>query len=239
MEHPHLYGEGYFFGSNGLPDSKFYRRHHRKKQRIVGFLNIRPEVRMREHLLNLSMCLRPAGGRTDKTTRAIWRAAQETDGGPAPTQTAARRFVLDVRSEQAPNPESRITLSSKKDSLGQPRVDLSWRVTALDKYSVRRSQEILAQDFARSRLGRFRVTLEDSDKFPKKMEGGCHHLGTTRMHADPRQGIVDANCRVHGAPNLYIGGSSVFTTGSAANPTLTIVALALRMAAHLRRELEA
>ena len=64
-----------------------------------------------------------------------------------------------------------------------------------------------------------------------------HHVGTTRMHADPGQGVVDAHGRVHGLTNLFVTGSSVFPTGGFANPTLTIVALALRLAEHLDKQL--
>jgi choline dehydrogenase-like flavoprotein len=63
-------------------------------------------------------------------------------------------------------------------------------------------------------------------------------MGTTRMHADPRQGVVDADCRVHGVGNLFVAGSSVFPTGGSANPTLTIIALALRLADHLQAEFD-
>jgi choline dehydrogenase-like flavoprotein len=66
------------------------------------------------------------------------------------------------------------------------------------------------------------------------MAGGKHHIGTTRMHADPKQGVVDPDCRIHGLANLYVAGSSVFPTSGYANPTLTIVALALRLADHLK-----
>jgi choline dehydrogenase-like flavoprotein len=69
------------------------------------------------------------------------------------------------------------------------------------------------------------------------VRGARHHMGTTRMHADPRRGVVDADCRVHGITNLYVAGSSVFPTSGAANPTLTIVALALRLALHLQNRL--
>jgi choline dehydrogenase-like flavoprotein len=62
-------------------------------------------------------------------------------------------------------------------------------------------------------------------------------MGTTRMHGDPTHGVVDADCRVHGIDNLYVAGSSVFPTGGFAHPTLTIVALAVRLAAHLRGRL--
>jgi choline dehydrogenase-like flavoprotein len=62
-------------------------------------------------------------------------------------------------------------------------------------------------------------------------------MGTTRMHDDPKQGVVDRNCRVHGIDNLFVAGSSVFPTGGAANPTLTLLALTLRLADHLRPRL--
>jgi choline dehydrogenase-like flavoprotein len=61
-----------------------------------------------------------------------------------------------------------------------------------------------------------------------------HHMGTTRMADDPRRGVVDVACRVHGIRNLYVAGSSVFPTSGFASPTLTIVALALRLADHLK-----
>jgi len=62
-------------------------------------------------------------------------------------------------------------------------------------------------------------------------------MGGTRMHGDPRQGVVDADARVHGIANLYVAGSSLFPTGGAANPTFTLVALALRLADHLNRRI--
>jgi choline dehydrogenase-like flavoprotein len=71
------------------------------------------------------------------------------------------------------------------------------------------------------------------------MTGGKHHMGTTRMHVDPKQGVVDPDCRVHGVGNLFIAGSSVFPTGGYANPTLTIVALAIRLADHLKSAFKA
>jgi len=69
----------------------------------------------------------------------------------------------------------------------------------------------------------------------RALEAGKHHMGTTRMHAAPRHGVVDENCRVHGTANLFVTGSSVFPSGGYANPTLTIVALAARLGDHLKR----
>jgi choline dehydrogenase-like flavoprotein len=78
---------------------------------------------------------------------------------------------------------------------------------------------------------------EEAGTWPPHLRGDEHHTGTTRMHDDAAQGVVDRNCRVHGVPNLYVAGSSVFPTAGAANPTLTIVALALRLASHLKERL--
>ena len=140
------------------------------------------------------------------------------------------------RIEQAPNPESRVVLSDQRDSLGQYRVRLDWRLGSIDKRSIRRTHEIVGQELGRAGLGRLRFTLDEGDTtWPHSMRGGNHHIGTTRMHIDPKKGVVDENCQVHGVSNLFIAGSSVFPTGGSANPTLTLVALAVKLADHLKR----
>jgi choline dehydrogenase-like flavoprotein len=102
-----------------------------------------------------------------------------------------------------------------------------WRDADID--SIRRAQTVFAQEIARAGLGRYEVEL--NGELPViAHEGTSHHMGTTRMDVDPKQGVVDENCRVHSVSNLYIASSSVFPTGGYANPTLTIVALATRLA---------
>jgi len=136
--------------------------------------------------------------------------------------------------EQAPNPASRVKLAPEKDALGMPRAQLEWRLSGIDKQSARRTQELLARALGGAGLGRLQILLnEDDHSWPAELGGGRHHMGTTRMHEDPKQGVVDADSRVHGLDNLYLAGSSVFPTAGAANPTLTLVALALRLADHL------
>ena len=95
----------------------------------------------------------------------------------------------------------------------------------------------LGQEFGRLGIGRVQLRewlLQDDTHWPSLVSGGWHDLGATRMHTDPRQGVVDTQCRVHGLANLYLAGGGVFPTAGSANPTLTIVALALRLADHLR-----
>ena len=145
-----------------------------------------------------------------------------------------RLFHLANMSEQTPNPDSRVTLGSDIDQLGLRRLRLDWRMTEFDIQSAIRSMEIIDRELHRARLGRLYIDL-DHETPPQRITGGWHHMGTTRMHTDPKFGVVDENCRVHSTSNLFITGPSVFPTGGYANPSLTIVALAIRMADHIKR----
>ena len=131
-----------------------------------------------------------------------------------------------------------MSLGAGRDALGRPQVRLDWRLNPLDKRSAGRSLEIIGHEIAAAGLGQFHITLTaDDSTWPLPLRGGAHHMGTTRMHVDPRQGVVDENCKVHDVANLYIAGSSVFPTGGYANPTLTLCALALRLADRVKNEM--
>ncbi len=152
-----------------------------------------------------------------------------------------------ARAEQAPNPDSRVRLSADKDALGCPRADLDWRLSALDKETMLQFGKTLQREFDRLGLGKVTTYewLEDgTPDWPVDASvgnhpiGGYHHMGTTRMSTSARNGVVDANCTVHGYHNLHIAGSSVFTTGGWANPTLTLLALTHRLGDHLNRLLD-
>lgn len=140
--------------------------------------------------------------------------------------------------EQAPNPDSRITLSTKRDALNQRMCRLDWRLSELDLFSYEEGMKIFGVEMARAGFGRLRW---DQRRFgggwPIRTYGHHHQLGTTRMHEDPKSGVVDADCRVHGLSNLFIAGGSVFPTGGYAFPTINIVALTLRLAGHLKSKL--
>ncbi len=140
---------------------------------------------------------------------------------------------LHLIGEQAPNPDSRIKLSSERDRLGVNRVQLDWRLSPIDKYTIERSQQIIAEEFARSGLGQLKIELTNDESW-ESVVGSYHHMGTTRMSVNPTQGVVNENCRVHGISNLYVAGSSVFPTSGLSNPTLTLIALAIRLADHLK-----
>ena len=145
-------------------------------------------------------------------------------------------LVLRAQAEQAPNPDSRVTLGTRRDQFGLPVARVDWRPTSSDRASIRASQEAVDTVLRAAGLGHVELMLGDEHP-PALLEGNFHHLGATRMHTDPSLGVVDADCRVHGVRNLYVAGSSVFPTYGCSNPTLTVVALALRLADHLKKQL--
>lgn len=144
-----------------------------------------------------------------------------------------------IASEQAPNPDSRVALSSERDRFGNRQISLDWRFGDLEAQTVRGALMEFGRHFIDTGLGRIHVrdwVLSDPVAWPDTSQdyvAGRHHMGTTRMSDNPTTGVVDLNLKVFETDNLYIGGSSVFATGGHTNPTFTIVQLTLRLADHL------
>lgn len=134
--------------------------------------------------------------------------------------------------EQAPNPSSRVYLSESRDPLNVNSLVLDWKIGEEEGRVVTRLHELLGKRLQESGVG----VLENSaaEAGTLSFTDASHHIGTTRMSEDPKTGVVDKNCKVHGVSNLFIAGSAVFPTAGHANPTLTIVALALRLADHIK-----
>lgn len=149
----------------------------------------------------------------------------------------ANLFSLDFHAEQQPNPDSRVTLLPETDALGMPRLRVDWRYTGTDVATITHAIALLAGDIEHGGIGALAYEPDDIE-FEMTRYGayGGHHIGTARMGRDPRSSVVDPDCRVHGVSNLSIASSAVFPTSSQANPTLTVVALALRLADRLRAE---
>lgn len=146
-------------------------------------------------------------------------------------------FELNV--EQMPNPESRIELANAKDANGVPKLRVNWRTTAADKDNIRRLVRLLADEIRAGGKGDFDRGDAALDDAVERFAGiGGHQLGGARMASDPKVGVVDADCRVHGVSNLFLAGAATFPTVGHANPTLTVVALSLRLADELRRRLQ-
>ena len=141
------------------------------------------------------------------------------------------------QSEQQPNPQSRVALGPKRDRLGMREIVADWQLAPEDRSKTAAIVRLLGTEIGRAGFGRVRSGFGEDGTWPADFQGNEHQMGTTRMHRDPTLGVVDENCRLHTVSNLYIAGSSVFPTGGASNPTLTIVALALRLADHIKGKL--
>jgi choline dehydrogenase-like flavoprotein len=146
-----------------------------------------------------------------------------------------RWSVFDVihQTEQSPHPDNRLSLTTESDSLGRSKLRLQWHWSERDRERVARARDLYADAFREAGLGRL-VGADYDAGMPRLLGGTHHHMGATRLASDADEGVVDAHCRVHGTQNLYVAGSSVFPSGGFVNPTLTIVALALRLGAHVR-----
>ncbi len=236
MEHPHYYG------SVGLVhaakrDLSFYtrmpsdlKRANGTAVRVMGAFGLAADVARRERLLNFSAAFHPV--KADAETGVLTSAQMQAlvTRGTAGYQVAQ----LAIRAEQSPLAESRVTLTNDLDPLGMPRAALNWRIAPEDDVQLRRALVLLGGELGASGIARAWIP-GDASRFVWRPSPGGHHMGTTRMGTDPATSVVNADCRTHQVENLYIAGSSVFPTGGEANPTLTIVALAHKLADTIKR----
>lgn len=151
-----------------------------------------------------------------------------------PYRRRDQRFALEFHAEQAPNRDSRVILSEARDRFGNRRLRIEWRTLPIDTETVRQAYHMLKESLASTGAG----TLDyDENRLEEHiLKGGAyggHHIGATRMSRRPEDGVVDLDCRVHGVDNLYIASASVMPTSGQANPTLSILAIAYRLADHL------
>jgi choline dehydrogenase-like flavoprotein len=180
----------------------------------------------------------------EKEAERQMRVRDKRNPGPGNSPripTGYNAFQLFTRIEQAPNPACRVTLDTEKDAFGVPRSVLHWELGSLEKRSIRKIAELIGQECGRSGSGRVKILdyLQDENdqSWPSFTGGGWHHMGTTRMSDDPKTGVVDPNCKVHGIDNLYMAGSSCYVTAGAPNPTFTLVALTLRLSDHIKNRI--
>jgi choline dehydrogenase-like flavoprotein len=216
MEHPHVLA-----GSVQLPEPEALRACLYRSEKLE-VLSLTESAQRADRLLNATVQLMPA-------------SVPDTPGGMV-------KCDLFVRSEQAPNPDSRLVLGQRPDRFGWPQPELNWRLLEQDWNTVVRTAELVGRILEKRYGASSEVSIRPEKPWPappgdpgetKHPTWGNHHIGTTRMSSDPAEGVVDSDCRVHDVANLYVAGSSVFPTGGAANPTFTIVAMAHRLADHL------
>ena len=192
---------------------------------------VRRIIRGRPHLPG---DLRAIGANAGLLARGLKSYLVDRTGAPRKLDS----LTLDCMCEQRPDRDSRVTLSDRRDRFGLrlPRVD--WRVHDDEARSVRRTAFLAAQEL--SRMGFPPLDLDawirDGASFPDTFHDVAHPSGTTRIASNPRRGVVDAQCRVHGVRGLYVAGSSVFPTIGHCNPTQMIVALAVRLSDHLKAD---
>jgi choline dehydrogenase-like flavoprotein len=203
-------------------------------------MRLSPTIQRKERLLNCSSWIH---GYTEPGVRPGLRSMLANSGHlayVAARHVIARRPIprriteigLAAMCEQVPNPESRVTLSGRRDRLGMKISRIDWRVSEEEARTMRRMAELMIDQL--SRMGLNLPKLErwvcEGEMFPQTFRDVAHPSGTTRMASDPAQGVVDPQCQVHGVDGLFVAGGSVFPTNGHANPTQTIVALAVRLA---------
>lgn len=188
---------------------------------VIGGIGVAAELLREARLPNASLRLGdvPEIAPSRSILPRIWRRLR-----PRPPETC--QVLLDL--EQPPHRENRVTLSARRDRFGQPRATVHWEWRDDDEAARQRLLPLVVRALHDAGLGRAVIV----PGIPLNPDAH-HHAGTTRMHPDPRHGVVDATLRVHGEANLYVTGSSVFPTAGFANPTLTALALTLRLADHL------
>jgi choline dehydrogenase-like flavoprotein len=180
--------------------------------------------------------------------RKLWRTALHPKAALLPSwhflahgrsYSPGAALQIGLTSEQEPNPESRILLSDRIDSLGIPRSNVRWKLTELTRHTIRQYALLLREEFAGAGIGDIELedwVLDEAQPWTDHVTDQFHHMGTTRMNDSPRMGVVDRNCQIHGVANLYVAGSAVFPTSGHSNPTLTIIALCMRLADRLKAE---
>ena len=169
---------------------------------------------------------------TARSVMAVHTGVDHNGWSSRPESIRSTVFELLHQTEQTPDPENRITLAGDRDRFGRRTPVLTWKWSQRDRERITASRNLYAEAFRTAGLGD--VIQRDWDNGqPRAIGGNHHHMGGTRIAPSSRTGVVDANLKVHGVRNLFVAGSSVFPAGGSVNPTLTIVALSLRLAAHL------
>lgn len=226
MEHPKLKAGVFWPGPafDHLPEGAADWPRPRFKQTF----SLSEDLQMKHGLLNHGVHVSPMpGGLRERVRKLMSQSSYAAALGEVTGARIARRGAephrLSIIVEQAPNPDSRVSLSSERDALGMRKSRLDWRLNDLDRSSFGATVRLLSEKLEDSGIGRIdfgrtKPGLDDTID--------CrHHMGTTRMAATEAEGVVDRDCRAFGAANLFIAGGAVFPTGHSFGPTLTIVAL--------------
>jgi choline dehydrogenase-like flavoprotein len=258
---------GRLTGLDARKAQQWFNSFHKRGQKYTVRCSATPKWQREQRALNISMSLEFVDrrsmlqdlkglylalrhGRFEKTDmHGLLRVAAHPIAAASPVWhffVRGRSFLpeaemrIGVFCEQEPDPESRILLSQSSDALGMPRANVRWKFTNLTIHTIRLFAQLLCRQFKEAGIGAIELSRElrqPEMPWTDYIADAYHHMGTTRMHDSPRQGVVNRDCRLHAVSNFYIGSSAVFPTGGHSNPTFTIIALSMRIADRLKREL--
>lgn len=240
MEHPHFVG-GHAFMWRGVKTLTWLQEHIPIEGGARGRAVFTTTKRFQEanRSVGFSAELREVPKLDERATPLIKGLIENSYGlthaGLRPKDVSL--WNLWCKTEQVPNPLSRLSLSEQKDVFGKPRIHLNWVLADIDRESVRKSLLAFAKAVGTWSLGRVRLNIAADLKMPTNTLGGAHHIGTTRMGTDEKDGVVDKDLKVFSTENLYVASSSTFRTGGYTNPTLTILALVIRLSEHLQKKI--
>lgn len=149
------------------------------------------------------------------------------------------QITLSIDTEQQPSPTSRISISTNRDALGMPKAVVDWQWGEAERHTFSSFKNLFHSEWKAWNYGdiRWSETFEPGTGWDRRVSDIYHLMGGTRMHNDPKQGIVDENLRVHGIHNLSVASLSVFPTGGSSNPTFTLMMMTLRLSDRLRNNL--
>jgi choline dehydrogenase-like flavoprotein len=213
-----------------LPDGLKYKRHAFENQSVMPVISMTKEALLKEQMNNF--CIILARKKDDQTLPPDYRGNQWFSGHQQP----AGNYHAQVIFEPSPNRESRVTLIDEPDLLGMKKLKLDWRFNNRDFRSVEKMVQLLIRESGMLGMGRIKWVKQFEEQTVRAIGGGMHHGGTTRMSAAPTDGVVDVNCAVHGTEGLFVMGNSVFPHVGFSNPTVTIIALALKLCDHIRSQ---
>ncbi|WP_442939924.1 GMC family oxidoreductase [Nostoc sp.] len=251
MERPHLYGSGSIFFSKSKYYPTLYTLEAIDSYGILLGLSLSQELQEQEKLLSCSTVLLPT------PFPLIFKALNMLEQAPEPRNRITLTHEQDRFGVNTAKLDLQLSLTEKYTILrSQQILDEELRRTEFGKLKIELAREddslLPSTIISRIELNHLfeklqQIELAEEDGYESwswpppgteikeaPLVSFCHQMGATRMHVDPKQGVVNENCRVHGISNLYITGSSVFPTAGSANPTLTIVALAVRLADHIK-----
>lgn len=262
-DHPFLSSQNTMLITDESIKTTLFYRDQIKANALSGYLTLSPKLRAQEQLLTCRFTFEPLPWHSvpkgPSAVNSLWQSLKHLeypehlpgkiknilfniDNVFSAAVSSSRKHKLlaarYVSTEVIPNHSSRVILDHDTDELGQQKAILDWRLDGKQEIdSIARSLKLLARETGKNDIGRLKINLEQVADWPESFAVGMHHMGTTRMHNDPKKGVVDADCKIHGSKNFYVTGSSVFPTFGHANPTFTIVALAIKLADKLKTEL--